>query len=62
MFVGWNKEYNPVLASPKVVTKIDEPPVDVALSVSLKVHPHHVHLPTRDDRTRPWYALARLGL
>jgi len=33
-FVGWSKEYNPVLANPKVVTKVDEGVVDVALSVS----------------------------
>jgi len=34
VFAGWNKEYKPVLANPKVVTTIDEPAVDVALSVS----------------------------
>lgn len=28
------KEYNPVLASPKVVIKVEEPVVDVVLSVS----------------------------
>jgi len=33
-FAGWSKEYNPVLANPKVVTKVDENVVDVALSVS----------------------------
>lgn len=38
-FLGWNKEYSPVLAGPKVVTKVDEPVVDVALSVSLIVLP-----------------------
>jgi len=32
--IGWNKEYSPVLVGPKVVTKVDEPVVDVALSVS----------------------------
>ena len=33
-FTGWSKEYNPVLANPKVVTKVEENVVDVALSVS----------------------------
>ena len=32
--VGWPKEHNLVLTNPKVVTKADEPVVDVALSVS----------------------------
>ena len=34
-FIGWSKEYNPVLANPKIVTKVDENVVDVALSVSV---------------------------
>ena len=34
VFEGWDKEYNPVLASPKVVIKVEEPVVDVVLSVS----------------------------
>ena len=33
-FVGWSKEYNPVLTNPKIVTKVDEGVVGVALSVS----------------------------
>lgn len=32
--VGLAKKDNPVLANPKVVAKVDEPVVDVALSVS----------------------------
>jgi hypothetical protein len=32
-FVGWSKEYNPVLAKAKVVKKVDKNPVEVVLSV-----------------------------
>ena len=32
--LGWTKDYNPVLTNPKVVTKVDEPVANVALSVS----------------------------
>ena len=35
--VGRSKEYSPVLANPKVVTKVDEPVVDVVLSVSRRI-------------------------
>ena len=36
-FVGWKKEHNPVLTNPKVVTKVDERVMDVALSVSEEI-------------------------
>ena len=61
-FVGWKKEYNPVLASPKVVTKVDEPVVDVVLSVSQEDPLHHIYLKTYNARTLPRFVSERLGL
>lgn len=59
-FEGWSKEYNPVIVNPKIVTKVDEPVVDVALSVSRNTSCLTL-LYTIEARIRPWYASGCLG-